>query len=286
MIIYQKIFDSAINASKVRFLGLAFKFKGKPRPDRRQNTGVSPFIANTVMLQHQKVFPQFKGAHQGKSAVIVATGPTLNYYEPMENAIHIGVNGAFRNDKIKLDYLCATDLQPIIRNLEKLKSMPCVKFFGQNISSLLKCGAAYVLSSDRSIKAIPNNIIDESKNAFQFYFGYWDDMPRNIECEPLANYSTSATTAVSFALWTGVKKIYLVGCDCALNGYFEASRSQCAADFNPAILIKGWDAVKKFADTFYPDVEIISVNPVGLKGLFYDTYTENYKEFLIKEKTK
>jgi len=34
--------------------------------------------------------------------------------------------------------------------------------------------------------------------------------------------------------------------------------------------------VKKFAALHYPDTEIISVNPVGLKGMFHDMYTESY----------
>ncbi len=34
--------------------------------------------------------------------------------------------------------------------------------------------------------------------------------------------------------------------------------------------------MKGFAKTYYPETEIISVNPVGLKGLFHDVYTESY----------
>lgn len=31
-----------------------------------------------------------------------------------------------------------------------------------------------------------------------------------------------------------------------------------------------------FAKQYYPNTEIISVNPVGLKGIFTDLYTEKY----------
>ena len=37
-------------------------------------------------------------------------------------------------------------------------------------------------------------------------------------------------------------------------------------------VIKLWLKLKKFAKTYYPDTEIISVNPVGLKGIFKDVY--------------
>ena len=31
-----------------------------------------------------------------------------------------------------------------------------------------------------------------------------------------------------------------------------------------------------YVKNHYPDIEIISINPVGLKGMFKDVYTENY----------
>ena len=34
--------------------------------------------------------------------------------------------------------------------------------------------------------------------------------------------------------------------------------------------------MKKFAEVYYPETEIISVNPIGLKGLFRDVYTESF----------
>ena len=38
--------------------------------------------------------------------------------------------------------------------------------------------------------------------------------------------------------------------------------------------------LKDFVDDYYPDIKIISVNPVGLKGLFEDMYTKSkgYKD--------
>ena len=33
---------------------------------------------------------------------------------------------------------------------------------------------------------------------------------------------------------------------------------------------------KQFKNKVYPDVEVVSINPVGLKGVFKDVYTEEY----------
>ena len=43
-------------------------------------------------------------------------------------------------------------------------------------------------------------------------------------------------------------------------------------------LFLGWLQVKKFIEKFYPNVEVFSVNPVGLKGIFHDVYTKSYLE--------
>ena len=42
------------------------------------------------------------------------------------------------------------------------------------------------------------------------------------------------------------------------------------------MIILFWSQLKDFAACYYPDVEIISVNPVGLRGIFKDVWTESY----------
>ena len=42
------------------------------------------------------------------------------------------------------------------------------------------------------------------------------------------------------------------------------------------IILQNWKILKSFADQFYPDVEIISINPIGLRELFKDVYTESF----------
>ena len=33
-------------------------------------------------------------------------------------------------------------------------------------------------------------------------------------------------------------------------------------------MVKGYEKMKEFIERFYPETEVISINPVGLKGLF------------------
>jgi hypothetical protein len=41
-------------------------------------------------------------------------------------------------------------------------------------------------------------------------------------------------------------------------------------------IMMGYQLFQRFIAKYYPDVEVISINPVGLKGMFKDVYTQNY----------
>ena len=83
----------------------------------------------------------------------------------------------------------------------------------------------------------------------------------------LGDFNSVSFSAMQFILWTNPNKIYLVGCDCS-SGYFDKTKSTTSMNK----LIGNWIMLKKFAETYYPDTKIISVNPVGLKGVFTDLY--------------
>lgn len=46
--------------------------------------------------------------------------------------------------------------------------------------------------------------------------------------------------------------------------------------YNVKAMTNGYKMFKKFISIHYPSIEIISVNPVGLKGIFKDVYTQKY----------
>ena len=104
----------------------------------------------------------------------------------------------------------------------------------------------------------------------------------DISTNPLCCYWSIVFPAIQFALWTNAKRIYIVGCDCNQNGYFDNKIQQFPIlngnklDFNYQGVITGWKKLKEFKYMYYTETEIISVNPVGLKGLFKDVYTKNY----------
>ena len=99
---------------------------------------------------------------------------------------------------------------------------------------------------------------------------------RDICRHELTDFYSVVFPAIQFALFTYPKKIYLVGCDTSRAGHFY-DKPQTKSDLHVQNVKIGYALIKMFARLHYPDTEIISVNPVGLKGLFKEMYTENYK---------
>ena len=117
---------------------------------------------------------------------------------------------------------------------------------------------------------IPESVILRHKARKFYLYSKYPLLPvrfnTDIDKTMLADCGSIALSAAQFALFTNPGKLYLVGCDCSA-GYFDGSKGN-----NCDYLIKPWIEFKKFADVYYPETEIISVNPVGLKGVFTDLY--------------
>lgn len=215
---------------------------------------------------HQKTFPQFKGIHKGEDICLVASGVTAESYEPVGGRIHIGVNRSFQinNYRIPMDYVFIQDFSgktpEYIDDLDMYRPGLCKKFYG--------------LTTEWDEN--PNRIIPESHAIIACAYRYrtdWTNVPDfepmfayDLSAQPLGCFGSIVFPALQFALWTYPKRIYLVGCDCTTSGY--------AYDKNdknfliPLKVIGAYKRLKKFAEKYYPDVEIISVNPVGLKEIF------------------
>lgn len=219
---------------------------------------------------HEKTFTKFKNIynHQ-KDIVILATGPTAAKYKFIDDAIHIGVNRAFQMNNIKnLDYVFIQDFSgktPIyIDALDNYAKDTCIKFYG--------------LTTEWSDN--PNRVIPESHaiaaNALRYrtdwfnFGGFKCKFAYDLTTEPLGCFGSVVFPALQFALWAYPRKIYLVGCDCSTSGY--AYNSQEKNYLLPDIMLNAYKQFKIFKNKYYPNVEIISINPVGLRGLFTDIF--------------
>ncbi len=226
---------------------------------------------------HQKVFPKYKDKHREDEIVVLGSGPSLNYYQCDKSKIHIGCNRLFRT--MKLDYLFIIDAVGTREYLSELRNFnkeKCKIFIGKHLVDMHYNDSNFWFNR----MEISDDFSFDNK-AERFYSigasGFTRFLYSDIDLFPLADFRSIIHAAFQFALFTGSKKIYIVGCDSQLNGYYDGSQQdiQWTADSYDHV-VSGWKKFKKFVDVYYPDTEIISINPVGLRGIFKDVYTRQY----------
>jgi len=229
--------------------------------DLKKNVG----IINSVFDTHQKTFLPYKNIFEGKDIAILATGSSLKNYDPIPNVIHIGVNNAYKFDKVVLDFLFIQDISGLKQEIMSINNYgikTCQKFYGD------------VLTIDTS--AIPESYLIKY-NAKRYYTGgMFSPFVRDISSCLLPDFGSVVFASLAFALYTNPRKIYLVGCDCSETGYFYNDALEISSSLKGDLtnIIKGWQNFKLFANHHYPDTKIISINPVGLKGMFEDIQME------------
>jgi len=228
--------------------------------------------ALSTMMMHQRTFSPYKNKAAGRDIVIVAGGPTAAKFKPIPDAIYIGVNHAYKLPSVTLDYLFCQDHIAIrkgntLDELSAYRRGECVKFVG--------------LTGDNAWDndfVIPESVaLKMGALRYRLVEGTLDDFAYDLSVQPLADCGSVVFAALQFALWMNPRRVYLVGCDCSHGGYFYKSGDTAAADGKPLPvnrLLQGYAWFKQFAQRYYPETDIISINPVGLKGLFIDQTQE------------
>ena len=180
------------------------------------------------------------------------------------DVIHIGVNKVI--DFMELDFYFASDWTGISRYgvLDKIISSKSKKFF-----------ATGVLSDEYGTTsfATPLDFVKKCNASMYFAMHYASHqiIQPDISKHPLFGYGSCIHAPFHFALYCRPKRIYLVGCDVSQDGHFNdgssRERMHCLAQQR---LWHEWKRMALFAEYYFPEVEIVSVNPVGLRGMFND----------------
>ena len=215
---------------------------------------------------HLQTFPKFKGINRGKEVALVASGVTADKYFPVKDRVHIGVNRSFQigNYRIPMDYIFIQDYsgktKEYIDDLDTYREGKCTKFYGLTNE--------WIYDPERTI---PEKHVYKAK-ALRYRTdwapieGFVPQFAYDISTQPLGCFGSIVFPALQFALWTYPKKIYLIGCDCSQAGYAYDKKDKNYLPVNA--IIEAYKKFKNFAKKYYPDVEIVSINPVGLKGIF------------------
>ena len=224
---------------------------------------------------NQETFGKIKCINEGREIAVCGAGPSLEKYKPIDGVSHIALNRALLNEKISYDWFIADDWDGVYFFQEELQQYNCRKFFGHQINGDLH-------------RQIPESF-RIACNASRYYTDSYmkvDVWRTKFICDidkmAISNMPNIALSAMQIALFTHPKRIYLVGCD-ASSGHFVQPKkldkekiAEHERDLKLAVssdnVINKWRELKEFAEAYYPDVEIVSVNPVGLKGIFRDVY--------------
>lgn len=257
------------------------KFIKKQINQRIATINYSSAVSVAASICNHETFAPMKDCNIGKEVALCGAGPTFANYTPMDNVLHVALNRALLNEKIKFDYFIADDWDGIKFLKDELIKYSCKKFLGHQI------GCDYM-------REIPESLVRDS-GAKRYYTdsyylgGYRSKYICDIDKMAIGNMPNIALSAMQIILFTRPKIIYLVGCDASDTGHFimpteekEEDTRRFQAESRVTIsgnkIINKWIELRHFAETFYPDVRIVSVNPVGLKTIFEDVYQKGKGE--------
>lgn len=276
--------DSSHNILYILGIKIRLQKYTKKNAQISENIAREVYQAMSISKLHSSVFSQFRHCHSNDNITIIGCGPTVQYYNNEANYKNIALNKAILKDDVDFAYSfvfdgAIKDTCPEYFDVIKRKNK-CIKFIGKFLNE----------DFERNIPEIRN---EREHNIYRYYaarrFGlpsikkFEYEIHSDISTYPLMDFYSIAFAALQFAIYTYPQKIYLVGLDTANNGHLYDS----TYGYNVKAMTNGYKMFKKFISIHYPSIEIISVNPVGLKGIFKDVYTQKYVDEhpeLLKEK--
>lgn len=216
-----------------------------------------------LALEVNKNLKKYRNLYETEDIYIVGSGPTsLKFKETDRDAIYIGINAAYKNDNIIFDYLFCQDHsenEDEFSAFLKYRNKDCIKFL------------AYI-PRDYEYKIIEQEIMPyEKKLNIERYIldGIkMGQIPYDISVEPFSDLKGTVFSALQFAFYTNPKNIFLVGFDCSTMNVYNNRDEDYFYQF------KSWEIIAEFTKRIGLYDRISSINPVNLKGIFRDIYTE------------
>ena len=214
-------------------------------------------LSDNIQMHHAASLHEIRDSIKGKDVVLVASGPSINLFSNIENAVYVGINHTAFLENINFSFLFLQDNVKIVIEQCKKIEKKCSIICGVHVS-------------------YPNRMIDVP-TLFNNYYVYYvyslfsanpQKMQTNLLTNELSDFTSTVFCAMQIIAWCQPKKIYLVGCDCTSRGNFLSS------DFTTPYsnIVPCWRLLKRFMQDNYPDIKIISINPVGLRGVFEDRH--------------
>lgn len=221
---------------------------------------------------------KFKNIHENEDIYIIASGKSLDFFNPnfVDNKISIGINQIYK--KIKTNYLVLKDLPLLGKTIQDIKENQIL------FASKGNFGESNELNKNFIKKNHPNKnifIFDHEKNNHKI-----EQLPKNSDYLVVSH--STITSGIHLAAYMGAKNIILVGHDCgSINK--ETNCSSYHTDETYKIAWSNSNQYKKWLKTIEKDTiklrellnkkyncNMYSLNPfinLGLEGNTYEKST-------------
>ncbi len=236
--------------------------KLKKRIKRVINNEIVDVIkANSLAVRYNSVFQDYRGLCEGKDIYIVGCGPSVKYYHPTadKNSVYVGVNRAYKDNRFSFDFIFAQDqMEEGMSEFLTYRDTDCIKFL------------AIIPHEDAEYRVSECN--SHMKQAIRYALAgkRMGNIPLDITVEPLADLCGTVFSALQFAMLTNPRHIYLIGFDCSEGNSFKTNNESYYYQ------LEGWKKIKEFVSSYKQQDIVISINPIGLKGMFVDRYTHGF----------
>ncbi len=192
-------------------------------------------------------FAPYKNKHENEPAYLVGSGPTVLSFsaEKLPSGVYIGINDAYLAPTVNINYVMTEKQRP------ELEDLPPE-------TTIFHCDE---IKLNRPNCFTYRHYLAELGPALQ---GTFQELITRF-----GGTSSMSYHAFFLTLYLGCNPIHLVGCDCTSHRFYETGQ----VDYYDK-LIKGWTYIKTYMTQNHPDVEIININPKGLKDMFRSVYLE------------
>ena len=266
--------------------------------------GALDFLHRDIdVFRHNGVFiNEVRELIKGRDVIVYGSGPTLNYFDPKiitsEKTLQMGVNSQIINEKLKLDFFFAGDYVPLKKNNITPEVLIEKKNAGMKICLTRKYGVNE--NDGKTHKThIPDSFVNRLPDDINILY-YTNSFKQAIQrhyTRLLFSSCSIGQVPLQISMFCGARRIYLVGFDQGGSFYadgririsYENQDSESPVDVeadshkkkfvSDEKAIRAFTQVREMKKKLDYKSEIISVNPVNMKGIFdRDVYTKEYAD--------
>lgn len=231
-----------------------------------------------------KYIRKYKGMHENATGIALCYGKTLDLYkhksiEEGQRAVIVAGNNLVFRSGVPIDYLFQGVAGRGRRRGYDTSYFPNKKEVDKFVPKRKKFFATY-RNERHSLSTFPPR---RDPLAERYEVDKGCSFTSQLDRLPfgMLGSTTQMHVVVQFLLFTGVRKIILVGCDSSNTGYAKKIKfkKRGAQKFIKAGV--GWEIMAKFISSEYPKARVIVHNPVGLKNMNSYGWEFSFGEFAI-----